>query len=382
VRGRSATKTAILTYDRDGGWSTPMPALDSESTLVAVFAAADYFDAPEPFLDLSEAFPTSVVVGCSTAGEISGGRVHDDTIVVAICKFDTATLRLASASIDRTSMSRSAGASIARDLASPDLRSVLVLSEGLSVNGSDLARGLAGVFGSSVLVTGGPAADPGRFERTWVLHNGLPAMNRVSAVGFYGDSVEVSYGYQGGWDIFGPQRKVTRSVGTVVYELDGEPALDLYEKYLGELAADLPGSGLLFPLAVWSDDPGDQVVRTLLGIDRERRSVTFAGDVEEGSWAQLMQANFDRLVEGASSAAAMARGHSDGRDALALAVSCVGRKLVLGDRVEDEAEAALESLPWGAVQAGFYSFGELSPNGVGRCDLHNQTMTITVISEV
>jgi hypothetical protein len=375
-------KTATVTFDRVHGWSGPLPALDSPSTLVLVFAAADYFDHPTAFADLAALYPSSVLVGCSGAGGVIGDRVLDDHVVVSVSSFDNTVLRSAMAVIGDPSDSRAAATAVAAQLAASDLVGVFVLSEGLLVNGSELARGLTASLGTSVIISGGLAADPGRFERTWVLVDGVPTVGAVSAVGFYGDAVRVGYGFKGGWDIFGPQRRVTRSIGNVVYELDGEPALDLYERYLGELASDLPGSGLLFPLAVWSQDPADQVVRTLLAIDREARSIVFAGDVEEGSWAQLMQANFDRLVEGAEGAATMATSDlSHGSASLAIAVSCVGRKLVLGERVEDEVEAAHSALAPGTTQIGFYSFGELSPSGLGRCDLHNQTMTITSISE-
>lgn len=374
-------KTETVTFDRTRGWSAALPSLDSPSTLVLVFAQADYFSDTEPFADLRTAYPTSTILGCSGAGAVLGDSVIDSGMVVAVTSFDATRLRSATSALADPADSRSAGAALAAQLAEPDLAGVLVLSEGLTVNGSELARGLAANLGTSVVVTGGLAADPGRFERTWVLVDGVPTVGAVSAVGLYGEHVQVGYGFRGGWDIFGPQRRVTRSVGNVVHELDGEPALDLYERYLGEQAGDLPAAGLLFPLAVWSDDPAHQVVRTLLAIDRESRSVVFAGDVDQGSWAQLMQANFDRLVDGAEGAATMATSGLADTECLAIAVSCVGRKLVLGDRVEDEVEAAQAMLAPGSTQVGFYSFGELSPSGLGRCDLHNQTMTITSISE-
>ncbi len=374
-------KSSTLTYTRQSGWSDAFPALDSPNTLVLVFAAADYYDDPEPLAEVSAMYPNSVVMGCSTAGEVRDGEVDDHSIVVSVTAFESTTLQSVVTALGDPSESREAGQTIATELARPDLAGVFILSEGLSVNGSELARGISSVLGSSVVVTGGLAADLGKFERTWVLSDGVPTVGVVHAVGFAGSSINIGYGLKGGWDIFGPQRKVTRAAGNVVFELDGEPALDLYERYLGELASDLPGAGLLFPLAVWNEDPSDQVVRTLLGVDRATGSVTFAGDVEEGAWAQLMQANFDRLVEGAEGAALSARLQSHDREVLALAVSCVGRKLVLGDRVDDEVEASLAVLPPGSTQVGFYSFGELSPNGVGTCDLHNQTMTITVLSE-
>lgn len=186
----------------------------------------------------------------------------------------------------------------------------------------------------------------------------------------------------GGWDPFGPERLVTRSRRNVLYELDGQRALDLYVRYLGEHAAGLPATGLLFPLALRSHEGADSVVRTILSVDEMAGSLTFAGDIPEGMRARLMKANFDRLIDGATGAA---RG-SIGRDAappeLALLISCVGRKLVLKQRIEEEVEAVREIVGPRATLAGFYSYGEISPAASGApCALHDQTMTITILSE-
>ena len=204
----------------------------------------------------------------------------------------------------------------------------------------------------------------------------------VSAVGFYGDHVMVSHGSQGGWDSFGPVRTVTRSEGNVLYELDGKPALALYKTYLGEKAKELPSSGLLFPISLLDTEGGARnVVRTLLSVDHEAQSLTFAGDVPQGAKVQLMKAHFDRLVDGAQNAAELANKQAHKEHPLAIAVSCVGRRLVLGAQTEDELDVVLDTLPESTTMAGFYSYGELSPVGQGSCDLHNQTMTLTVISE-
>ncbi len=182
--------------------------------------------------------------------------------------------------------------------------------------------------------------------------------------------------------MFGPERAVTKSLGNVLYELDGKPALELYKKYLGERAAELPASALLFPLAIRPEKSEHRVVRTVLSVDEQTNSMTFAGDVPEGYRAQLMRANLDRLIQGAEEAAAAAHHMMEaGSSTLAIAISCVGRRLVLGERAEEELEASLAGLPRGTQQVGFYSYGEISPSGVDGCDLHNQTMTLTTISE-
>jgi hypothetical protein len=243
---------------------------------------------------------------------------------------------------------------------------------------------LSSVLDPAVVVTGGLAGDGDRFSRTWVLVDGRPSAGQAVAVGLYGDSVRIGHGSKGGWDVFGPEREVTRSEGNVLYELDGKPALKLYKEYLGDLAAELPASALLFPLAVRAigGTAEERVVRTILGVDEATSSMVFAGDVPRGAFAQLMRANFDRLVQGASDAALMTReAEVDGAAVLSIAISCVGRRLVLRQRVEEETEAALEILPPGTRQVGFYSYGELSPHTNGTCELHNQTMTLTTLAE-
>jgi hypothetical protein len=236
-----------------------------------------------------------------------------------------------------------------------------------------------------VVVTGGLAGDGARFQRTWVLGSNGPRAGLVSAVGLYGESLRVGHGSKGGWDVFGPQRRITRSSGNVLYELDGRPALQLYKEYLGERAGELPASALLFPLAVRANAQDQKVlVRTVLSVDEAAQSMTFAGDVPQGFVAQLMRANFERLIEGASNAAlhTLARCGADSvEDVLSIAISCVGRRLILRERTEEEIEAALSELPVGTRQIGFYSYGEISPYATGQCDLHNQTMTLTTIRE-
>jgi serine/threonine protein kinase len=369
-------------------WSSPLPvALDSERTLVTVFGATELLDEPAPLLELARAFPTSHVIGCSTSGEISGSEVFDHSLSVAVMRFARTELASTTISVSDATQSFSAGEALARKLDRPGLRAVFVLSEGLKVNGSELVRGFNSVLHPSVVVTGGLAGDGTRFQRTWVLARDKVQSGLVTAVGFYGEHLLVAHGSKGGWDAFGPQRKVTRSEGNVLYELDGKPALDLYKQYLGDKASGLPATGLLFPLAL--RQPGDEekyLVRTLLAVDAAKSSMTFAGDIPKGSVVQLMKANFERLIGGASSAALMAKEllpttPQQMPQAMAFAISCVGRRLVLGERTEEEVEAMLDALPAGTKVAGFYSYGELSPYTTGTCDLHNQTMTLTVLSE-
>lgn len=375
----------ILVHAARSGWSQPLPReLDSSGTLVIAFGAPAVGrddDRSGVLAELRDAFPSSHIVGASTAGEIFGTKLLDDSLVVSVVRFDATRLACASSSIE-ASTSFDAGARLARALVAQarDIVGVFVLSEGVSVNGSELVRGVNSELPASAIVTGGLAADGERFGRTWVLDRGRPAVARVSAVALCGERVRIGHGSKGGWDLFGLERRVTRSVGNVLYELDDKPALALYKRYLGERAAGLPATALLFPLAIRVPGEHKQLVRTVLAVDEATQSLTFAGDVPEGSLAQLMRANLDRLVQGASDAGSAVR--IDCRaPILSVAISCVGRRMVLGEHAEEELEATLEALPAGVRQVGFYSYGELSPFTNGRCDLHNQTMTLTVVGE-
>lgn len=373
-----------LRYDRKEQWTiTNLPQVDSQRTLVVLFGSSSFVDSASRIAELADRYPQSTVIGCSTAGEIFGTQIFDESVSAAIVRFDHTDLRLASAPARSVEDSFTAGQQIARQLNDSSLKGIFVLSDGLCVNGSELVRGLNSHVAPSVVVTGGLAGDGDRFRRTWVLQDRRPQAGFVTAVGFYGDRIQIGHGSKGGWDRFGPERCVTRSKGNILFELDGRPALQLYKEYLGDRAAGLPATGLLFPLALRSNESDSKsLVRTILAVDEREQSLTFAGDIPEGALAQLMKANFDRLVQGASEAASSTKLSTDGGPCtLAIAISCVGRRLVLGERTEEEIEATLDVLPKGTRQIGFYSYGELSPFSTGTCDLHNQTMTLTTLSE-
>jgi hypothetical protein len=324
----------------------------------------------------------AIVLGCSTGGEIHGSDVLDESLSLTSLSFDRTRLKSAEASVGNAGDSFEAGKKIGKQLAAADLKTIFVLSDGTRVNGSELIRGVRAHAGNKVVITGGLAGDGPRFGTTYVGLNDAPAPGRVAAVGFYGDAIAVGHGSAGGWDVFGPERQITRSKGNVLYELNGKPALDLYKHYLGDDAKGLPGSALLFPLKVFPPDrPHEALTRTIVAVDEQERAMTFAGDMPQGHCAQLMRGNFDRLVEGAADAAHQAVLPFPG-DRVAVLVSCIGRKLLLGQRICEEVEAVKDVFGDGTALTGFYSYGEVSPHAATDCaELHNQTMTITVFGE-
>lgn len=364
------------------GWDAPPSG--STPTFVLAFGAPAAWEDAAAWAALRERVGTAPVLACSTAGEIAGTQVLDGGIVATAVWLERSHAKGLAVHVPHATASAEAAMELGRQLLAPDLSAVFVLSEGLDVNGSELVRGLGAVLPPHVVVAGGLAADGPDFARTVVGWDGPPRPQTIAAIGLYGDAIEVGTGSIGGWDPFGPARLVTRSSGNVLYSLDHEPALTLYKKYLGEHAAALPASALRFPLLL-TPGPGEpSVVRTILNVDEASSAMIFAGDIPEGSRVRLMKTNLDRLVDGAADAALRARldttpGTST---SLAILVSCVGRKLVLRQRVEEEVEAVAEALGAGTAITGFYSYGEISPPAPGqRCALHNQTMSIMVLRE-
>jgi hypothetical protein len=377
-------KTAQYNWSQSGGWKPDLPISEGDQQdVVFVFGARPLIQAGEAIEELRSHLRGAAMIGCSTSGEIVGDSVVDDSIVATAVHFDHTRLRTASAPIAEAKSSYEVGQELARQLNDPSLRHVFVLSDGLRVNGSDLARGLASGVSEGVSITGGLSGDGTNFAETWVIDTAEAGAQRIAAIGLYGDHLRVGYGSMGGWKPFGPLRTITRAEGNILYELDGQSALDLYKAYLGDHAAQLPSSGLLFPIVVTAAQGGDGVVRTVLSVKEQDGSMTFAGDIPQGGTAQLMKTNVDDLVDGATAAAEASLTGLGGRPPeLALLVSCVGRKLVMKQRVEEEVEAIRDIFGADTKITGFYSYGELSPfRQGGECRLHNQTMTITALTE-
>jgi hypothetical protein len=376
-----------IVWSHRSGW-TASQTEEVEASLVLYFGTRDALACGARYNELRGMFPAAHILGCSTGGQINNNDINDDEIVAAALRFDATRLRLCRQEIADPHRSRDCGEAIGRALHADDLAGVFVLSDGLNVNGSELVAGISKVLGSNIPLTGGLAGDGANFKETLVGADCAPRPRTIAGIGFYGSAIRVGHGSAGGWDQFGPRRQVTRSVGNVLFELDGEPALDLYERYLGpEESQGLPSSALLFPIQV-SDlqRPDSAVVRTVLAVDRNTRSMTFAGDVPQGWTAQLMRGNFDRLAAGAADAARQARSGLNVKDSdrrFSILVSCIGRRLLMGQRTIEEAEAVGAELGHDTPRLGFYSYGEISPHAKsGLCELHNQTMTVTTLAEV
>ena len=382
----SLTKNMIINQQKwtaTQGWKAykGSPAL-KEAHLVIGFGKREILADEARFDEIRAMYPDARILLASTSGEILDAEVSDDSIAITGIWFENtaiATAKTHTAGKD----SKHSGIDLASQFEKEGLKHIFVLSEGSTINGTALVEGMHEVLGNKITITGGLAGDGAAFSKTTVGLDGTPQEFEVVAVGLYGEAISVGYGSFGGWEAFGAERLVTKAENNVLYELDDKPALELYKLYLGDKAADLPASALLFPLSI-IDENGLPLVRTVLTIDNEKQTMTFAGNIPQGCKVRLMKSNTNKLVEGAGNAAQNSLdvlGVSN-TPSLALLVSCVGRKLVLKQRIEEEIEAVKDLLGENAHILGFYSYGELAPTGEDTpCYLHIQTMTITLLTE-
>lgn len=378
-------KTALYKYNKSGFHKQTIGEIpDAEKvSLVLGFGESSLITQQKTFDIIRQKFPTALIATCSTAGEIYQTEVNDDSISLTAIQFEKTQLKAETVNISDFENSYEAGKALISKIDSQDLVYVLILSDGSIVNGSDLVNGMNEVCSEKVLITGGLAGDGANFKTTYVGLNDIAKQGVISAIGFYSKNLVVKHGSDGGWETFGMEKTVTRSKGNIVYEFDHKNALELYTKYLGPEADHLPSSALLFPLSVTLPDNEEPVVRTILSINAEKGSMVFAGNIPEGAKVRFMHANFDRLTQAASGAASQTKVVSTTEPQLALLISCIGRKLILKSRIEEEIEIVDEMYQHKTLLAGFYSYGEISPSVKGGfCQLHNQTMTITTFSEL
>ncbi|MBI9036169.1 MAG: FIST C-terminal domain-containing protein [Bacteroidales bacterium] len=353
--------------------------------LLLIFGSRELLKTTKKILQLREMYPNAVISGCSTSGEIKGVNIHDETIVVNAIKFESSQVVIFESDSNVYENVEKVGEKLVNKFNTAHLKHLFVLSDGLNVNGSELVKGLRKGLRKPIGITGGMASDGNKMEETYVIGNdGFIHSNWVSIIGFYGESLKVGYGSCGGWDSFGIDRMVTKSYKNILYEIDNEPALDLYKFYLGDRAKELPSAGLFFPLSIRTSSNSKPLVRTIIDVDEKKRSLTFAGNIPQGSYVKLMKANQDRIINGAEMAALSSiKSFENEQVQLAILISCIGRRLVLKQLVEDEIDVVSQVLGEKAVITGFYSYGEIAPFEMEQeCDLHNQTMTVAIFSEI
>jgi len=351
--------------------------------LVLCFGDKDAISQLDAYGLLHNFFPNAAVTICSAAGAIVNTSVEDHGFTATAIQFSHTTVHSHSVHIADYKCSHEAGYRLMKKINAADTKFIFLLSDGQQVNGSELIRGINDANTTQIPVSGGLAADGYNFVSTLTGINEAPGEGNIIAIALCGKDLVVNYGTEAGWENFGPERVVTKAVNNRLFEIDGKNALDLYKKYLGKEAEALPGSALFFPLSLKLSDEAEPLVRTILSIDNSNKSMVFAGDVPEGSKVRFMRANLDRLTNAATNAALQTLNKTSCAPKLAILVSCVGRKLVLNERTDEELTAVDEIFKGQTILSGFYSYGEIAPCLTkDSSQLHNQTMSITTFYEV
>lgn len=364
--------------------STSSPSFEAaKANLVIGFGEREVLEQQLPYEKLRSEYPNAQVVICSTSGQIATHKIIKQNIVATAMAFDKTTIKVIAYNLLKEKSLEALDALLKKEIVSEDLTAIMVLSEGTHVNGTELIHALSEITESKVPIFGGIAGDARNFQKTIVGVNGDAKEGEIAIVGFYGSHLKFGFGCEGGWTDFGPEREVTQSNKNVVYKIGDHLALDLYKEYLGQYANDLPGSALYFPLSMKENEMASPVVRTILSINEEEKSMTFAGNIPEGATVKLMKGNFDKLIDASYNAATNAIKEVAAPAQLVFAVSCVGRNIVLDNRIEEEIEIIKDINGKDSCLFGFYSYGEISPVVKHKpCELHNQTISITALYEI
>lgn len=353
-----------------------------------VFGAISY-DQEKLLEGVNSVIPGTPVVGCTTDGEISTPGLSTDSVVVLALASDQ--IKFSTVAVDFLSQdSFKAGIKVGDQFINTNVKYMQIFSDGLLGNGSKIVEGIQKVLGKSIIIAGGTAGDGSLFTRTYQYHNDKVLTNSIVGVGFEG-KFSFSTGVSSGWTPVGMAKEVTKSTGNVVYELDGQPALDVYKKFLGKHASMLPAVGVEYPLALLGPqgDVGEDgyfLCRATMGVDHEKGSITFAGDVPQGVMVKMTMGNDLDVIKAAKEAAQRAldqlKKNKNIQPKVVFLYSCMARKIVLGSRTNEEILAVKEVIGKDFPIIGFYTYGEYAPIGKQNMScLHNEVATITIIGE-
>jgi hypothetical protein len=332
---------------------------------------------------IHDALGTPNIVGCSSDGEISSDGLSSGSVVLGGIASDQVEFTTAVAR-DLSHRQTAAGTDLAAQLA-PGTSYVQLFSDGLTGDGCALLAGMASELGDLIPIAGGTAGDSGRFEQTWQFAGNQVLTDAAVAIGFSGD-FHLGTGIRSGWSPIGLPKKVTRASGNTLYELNGEPALRVFERFLGRHAEKLPSIGVEYPLGLlgtWGD-VGEQdyfLLRATMSVNREDGSITFAGEVPEGAMVSLTCGDTASILEASQKAASLALADlGDHSPALIFCYSCMARKIVLGRRTHEEIDRIRTAIGPEVPILGFYSYGEYCRIRCGSPSyLHNETATVSVI---
>lgn len=352
---------------------------NSNADLILVYGSLSLLEEPLLLTNLHGAYPNALLAGCSGAGELINGEVFDNSIVYSVFEFEQTTVRQARKKITAgTDDEFDSGKALLSELLDDDLVAIMIYSEGISIDCDELIKGAREIIGDDIPLFGGLAADSNAFEYSVVLDSDGVYDDSVVAIGFYGKQFNVnsvsSIFNQNGIEI-----DITASDGNIVYEINGEPASEVYEKFIPNRGDLSLSTWLFYPVLVLDNESKQPLYcRTIHDYKTENKYLLAAGSIPEGPAKVISLVDSKDIIVDANKVSKKLKNQPG---EFAFVISCAGRRAIMGDEWMNESSRIQKNI--GDIPSmGFYSFGEISINNMkSHTVLHNHSLTIVTISE-
>ncbi|WP_434683907.1 FIST signal transduction protein [Pseudanabaena minima] len=346
-----------------------------------LFAAID-FDHASILQQINQTFPNLQLVGCTTDGEMSSimGFQQDSLILTLFCS-DTVEIFAGVGHHTEKDAITAAYQAVQQATDKNHAPTKLCItvpasytSRGSTTSGEQILKGLESALGGNVPIVGGTAGDQFRFKQTYQFFGTEVFTDALPILLFSGD-LYISHGVGCGWQPMGYKSTVTKAQDTVLYEVNGQSALEFYQKYLGDRQPTAE-----HPLYVYEGDSDRCYLRVPNTYDLEAGSINFLGNIPQGATVQLAEISRDQVIEASASSFKMALADYPGSEPEAVLIfSCCCRRWLLGTRAKEEYDLVKNSLPKMMPIAGFYTYGEFAPLQAQGCNYYHQETFVTLL---
>lgn len=367
----SAIAEVINQCSRSLGGSIPQAGI--------LFTAID-FDHGLILQRIQDAFCGIELIGGTTNGEISSIlEFQQDSLTLMLFAGDEVEIRAGIGRKASKNPALAAQEAIAQALAKTTSLPQLCLTfpDSLTSNGVLILEGLKQTLGEDIPIIGGMAADDYTFEKTYqffqteVLNDSVPVL-------LFSGNILFSHGVASGWTPISQRSRVTKVKGNVVYEIDGQRALDFYQHYLG--VERFASNYAIHALAVF-EDQDHFYMRAPNGYDQESGTVTFFSDIPQQAIVQITDGTRENILSASKTSLKNAFADYPGGEPTAiLLISCAARRRILGTFAKEEYQLVKTYLPEAFPCCGFYAYGEIAPLvNKGQTQFHNKTFVTLLL---
>lgn len=368
---------------------------DKNPDLVIVFSSVKY-DQEKMLAGVRSVAKEARLIGSSTSGEITtAGPLKEHSIAVMAIKSPEIKY-FVGVGENIAANPRLAGKAVAdkvKEQSGDALKSFMMMPDVLAGNGADIVRGVLDSLGAHFPVVGGASGDDFAFKKTYQYMDDKVYSGAVVGLGLVGN-FKIGIGVKHGWIPVGEPMKVTKSAGAVIHEINGLPAVKIYEDYFGAEEAKvlhteaLAKLAITYPLGMKVAGSDELLIRDPITVD-EKGSITCAAEIPEGSEVRLMVGSREEAVKVAKIAAEDAIAQLDGSAPKAVIIfNCIARNKLFGEKSGDEIDAIQQAIGKTVPLIGFYTYGEQAPLGgevrnIEQCHsaFHNETVVICVLAD-